>query len=87
MLSKRWEMQRLSVPVEYYITITENGLKLGTTLLAKYDAEGVLELETGRITSLLSVAFGYRFSNEIVQKIQGAERALKRYGPAMMHMH
>lgn len=86
-LAKRWEAHWESASVERYITITDEGLRLGTTLLTKFSADGQLALDVKHICCLLAVAYNGVIPQGVMRKIRTAERARKQHGIAMMHMH
>lgn len=74
---------------ELFITITDEGLKYGTVILAKRASDGTLILKgkEQRIRSLLAVVNDQPLPVNLLCKIGYAEHALHHENVAMMHMH
>lgn len=89
-LEQCWQQHWQSgVQEEFFITITDEGLKYGTVILAKRGNDGALMLKgkEQRIRALLAVVYDQAFPDSLLHKIECAEAALNRDGKAMMHMH
>ncbi len=88
-LEQSWQQHWQSgVQEELFITITGEGLKYGTVILAKRGSDGALMLKgrEQRIRALLAVV-NDNLPDNLMHKIACAEAALHSDGAAMMHMH